>query len=184
MNIHATTILGVKRDGTVAIGGDGQVTLADQAVVLKHTARKVRRLAGGSVIAGFAGAVADAQALADKIEGKIEASRGNLRRAAVEFAKEWRTDKILRQLNAILVVADKDAMLVVTGDGNVLEPDSGVVGVGSGGPYAQAAATALLAHTSLSAEQIVSEALSIAADICVYTNRNLTIETIPAEGGS
>jgi ATP-dependent HslUV protease, peptidase subunit HslV len=181
MSIHGTTILGVKRGGQVAIGGDGQVTLAEQGVIIKHTARKVRRLADGTVIAGFAGAVADAQALADKIEGKIEATRGNLRRAAVEFARDWRTDKILRQLNAMLVVADKEALLVLSGDGNVLEPDEGVVGVGSGGAYAQAAAVALLKHTKLGAEEIVREALAIASDICIYTNQNVTVEVLEAK---
>jgi len=174
----STTILGVRRGDQVVIGGDGQVTLSEQGVVMKHTAKKVRRLAGDKVIAGFAGAVADAQTLADKIEGRIEASRGNLRRAAVEFAKEWRTDKILRNLNAILLVADKEVLLVVTGDGNVLEPDDNVAGVGSGGAYAQAAALALLKNTEMSAREIVEASLLIAADICVYTNRNLTIETL------
>jgi ATP-dependent HslUV protease subunit HslV len=177
----STTILGVKRGNQVAIGGDGQVTLADAAVIMKHSAHKVRRLAKEAVIAGFAGAVADAQALADKIEGKIEAAHGNLRRAAVEFAKDWRTDKVLRNLNAILVVADKETLLVITGDGNVLEPDEGIIGVGSGGPYAQAAATALLKHTNMSAKEIVEEALTIAAGICVYSNRELTIEMLKAD---
>lgn len=179
--IRSTTILGVRRGDEIAIGGDGQVTLGDEGVVMKHNARKVRRLAGDKVIAGFAGAVADAQALSDKIESKIEATRGNLRRAAVEFAKEWRTDKVLRNLNAILVVADAETLLVISGDGNVLEPDEGVVGVGSGGAYAQAAAVALLQHTDLGAKQIVEEALGIAADICIYTNRRVTIETIGNE---
>jgi ATP-dependent HslUV protease subunit HslV len=176
---RSTTILGVRREGQVAVGGDGQVTLGDEGIVMKHKARKVRRLAKDAVIAGFAGAVADAQALSDKIEGKIESARGNLRKAAVDFAKEWRTDKILRHLNAILVVADSDTLLVITGDGNVLEPDEGVVGVGSGGAYAQAAAIALLKHTNLSAKEIVEQSLSIAADICVYTNHNVTIECLP-----
>ncbi|MCX7993970.1 MAG: ATP-dependent protease subunit HslV [Fimbriimonadales bacterium] len=175
-NMHATTVLAVRRDGQTAFAADGQVTFGE--VVMKHTARKVRWLYQSRVLAGIAGSAADAQALMDRFEAKLEASGGNLRRAAVEFAKDWRTDRVLRHLNALMVVADKDTMLVVAGDGNVLEPDEGVVGIGSGGAYAQAAAQALLKHTSLSAREIAVEALHIAARLCIYTNDNLTIEVM------
>lgn len=175
--IRSTTVIGVRRNGKSAIAADGQVTLGEQTI-LKARAKKVRRLSSGSVICGFAGSVADAQALSDKFEQKLEAFASNLRRAAVEFAKEWRTDKILRQLNAVMVVADKDELLVVSGDGNVIEPDDGVAGIGSGGPYALAAARALAQHTELDAESIAREALLIAASICVYTNDQITVETV------
>jgi ATP-dependent HslUV protease, peptidase subunit HslV len=145
--------------------------------VLKHTARKVRRAGNGKVVLGFAGAVADAQALQDRFEAKLEAF-GNLKRAAVEFAKDWRTDKVLRHLNALMLVADQEGMLLVSGDGNVIEPDDGVAGIGSGGPFAMAAARALSLHTDQSAEVIAREALRIAAEICVYTNDNIMVETV------
>src|SRR5579862_9952540 len=167
--VRSTTVIGVRRDGKTAIAADGQVTQGD-TTILKHTARKVRRLANGRIVCGFAGSVADAQALQDRFESKLETFGGNLKRAAVEFAKDWRTDKILRQLNALMLVADTEGMLLVSGDGNVIEPDDGVAGIGSGGPYALAAARALLHHTDLSAEEIAREALKIASEICVFTN--------------
>lgn len=177
--IRSTTVIGVMRDGKVAVGADGQVTLGDQGVAIKHTAKKVRRIGpGGNVIAGFAGSVADAQALTERFEAKLEQYAGNVRRAAVEFAKDWRTDKILRQLNAMMIVASSDALLLVSGDGNVIEPDEGVAGIGSGGPFALAAARALMAHTTLSVEEIAREALLISADICVYSNDKINVETI------
>ncbi len=175
-NMHATTVLAVRRDGQTAFAADGQVTFGE--VVMKHTARKVRWLYQNRVLAGIAGSAADAQALMDRFESKLEASGGNLRRAAVEFAKDWRTDRVLRHLNALMVVADADTMLVVAGDGNVLEPDEGVVGIGSGGAYAQAAAQALLKHTNLSAREIAEEALRIAARLCIYTNEHITVEVM------
>ncbi len=174
--MHATTVLAVRRDGQTAFAADGQVTFGE--VVMKHTARKVRWLYQNRVLAGIAGSAADAQALMDRFESKLEASGGNLRRAAVEFAKDWRTDRVLRHLNALMVVADADTMLVVAGDGNVLEPDEGVVGIGSGGAYAHAAAQALLKHTNLSAREIAEEALRIAARLCIYTNDHITVEVI------
>jgi len=167
----------VRRDGKTAVAGDGQVTLGE-ATIMKQKARKVRRLAGGKVVCGFAGAVADAQALQDKFEAKLEAFGGNLRRAAVEFAKEWRTDKILRQLNALMVVADTEGLLVVGGDGNVIEPDDGLAGIGSGGPYALAAARALMENTNLSAAEIATKALTIASGICVFTNAEIQVESV------
>jgi ATP-dependent HslUV protease subunit HslV len=175
-SMHATTVLAVRRDGQTAFAADGQVTFGE--VVMKHTARKVRWLYQNRVLAGIAGSAADAQALMDRFESKLEASGGNLRRAAVEFAKDWRTDRVLRHLNALMVVADADTMLVVAGDGNVLEPDEGVVGIGSGGAYAHAAAQALLKHTNLSAREIAEEALRIAARLCIYTNDHITVEVI------
>jgi len=175
--IRSTTVIGVTRDGKTAIAADGQVTLGE-ATILKHTAKKVRRIGEGKVVCGFAGAVADAQALQDRFETKLEAFPGNLRRAAVEFAKDWRTDKILRQLNALMLVADAESLLLVGGDGNVIEPDDGVAGIGSGGPYALAAARALLTHTQLNAEQIAREALRIASEICVFTNNEIVVEVI------
>ncbi len=174
--MHATTVLAVRRDGQVAFAADGQVTFGE--VVLKHTARKVRWLYQNRVLAGIAGSAADAQALMDRFEAKLEASSGNLRRAAVDFAKDWRTDRVLRHLNALMVVADRETMLVVAGDGNVLEPDEGVVGIGSGGAYAHAAAQALLKHTNLSAKEIAEEALRIAARLCIYTNDNISVEVL------
>lgn len=174
--LHATTVLAVRRDGQTAFAADGQVTVGE--VVMKHTARKVRWLYQNRVLAGIAGAAADAQALMDRFESKLEAAGGNLRRAAVEFAKDWRTDRVLRHLNALMVVADADTLLVVAGDGNVLEPDEGVIGIGSGGAYAQAAAQALLKHTTLTAREIAEEALRIAAHLCIYTNDNIVVEVI------
>jgi ATP-dependent HslUV protease subunit HslV len=176
--IHATTVLAVRRDGQTAFAADGQVTIGE--VVMKHTARKVRWLYQNRVLAGFAGTAADAQALMDRFESKLESVGGNLRRAAVEFAKDWRTDRVLRHLNALMVVADADTLLVVAGDGNVLEPDEGVVGIGSGGAYAQAAAEALLRHTQLTAREIAEEALRIAARLCIYTNDHIAVEVIEA----
>jgi ATP-dependent HslUV protease subunit HslV len=175
--IRATTIVAVKRDGHVALAGDGQVTL--EHTVLKHSARKVRRLYQNKVLAGFAGSVADAQSLADKFEGKLEASSGNLTRAAIEFAKEWRTDRILRRLEAMMIVSDGDRLYILSGDGNVVEPDDGVAAIGSGGMYAASAAKALVKNTSLSAKEIVEEAMQIAADICIYTNANVTVDVVP-----
>lgn len=175
--IRSTTVVGVRRDGKTALAADGQVTLSE-TTILKHKAKKVRRLAGGSVLCGFAGSVADAQSLQDRFEAKLEQFDGNLRRAAVEFAKEWRTDKVLRHLNALMIVADAEGLLIVSGDGNVIEPDDGVVGIGSGGPFALAAARALVEHSDLDAEAIARAAMGIAAGICVYTNNELTVEVL------
>jgi ATP-dependent HslUV protease subunit HslV len=176
---HGTTILSVRRDGAVALGGDGQVTLGN--VVVKATARKVRRLYGERVLAGFAGATADAFTLFERFEAKLDKHQGNLTRAAVELAKDWRADRILRRLEAMLAVADRATALVVTGTGDVLEPEYGIVAIGSGGPYAQAAARALLDHTALSAADIVKQSLVIAGDLCIYTNQNHVIETLDKE---
>jgi ATP-dependent HslUV protease subunit HslV len=172
---HGTTILSVRKGGTVVIGGDGQVSIGQ--TVVKANARKVRRLAKGDVIAGFAGATADAFTLFERLEGKLEQYPGQLMRAAVELAKDWRTDRYLRRLEAMMIVADKGVSLVLTGTGDVLEPEAGVMGIGSGGNYALAAARALI-DGPLEAEAIVRKAMEIAADICVYTNRNVTIETL------
>ena len=177
MKTRSTTVIGVIKDGQTALAADGQVTLGD-ATILKHTARKVRRLADGKIICGFAGSVADAQALQDRFETKLEAFGKNLKRAAVEFAKDWRTDKMLRHLDALMLVADKESLLLVSGDGNVIEPDDGVAGIGSGGAYALAAARALLAHANMTAEEIAREALRIASEICVYTNNQVVVETL------
>jgi ATP-dependent HslUV protease subunit HslV len=174
---HGTTILTVRKGGVVAIGGDGQVSL--QATIIKANARKVRRLGKGDVIGGFAGATADAFTLFERLETKLEQYPGQLTRACVELAKDWRTDRYLRRLEAMMIVADKDVTLVLTGTGDVLEPEAGVAGIGSGGNYALASARALL-DGPLDAEAIVRKSLDIAADICVYTNRNVTIETINA----
>lgn len=176
MTWHHTTVVAVRRDGQVALAADGQVTY-DQTV-LKHTARKIRRMYHDRVLAGFAGAVADAQALADRFEAKLEATNGNLRRAAVEFAKEWRTDRILRRLEAMMIVADREDLLLISGDGNVIEPDDNVLAIGSGGAYAAAAARALMRHTSLTAREIVLEAMRIAAELCIYTNDKVQCESI------
>ena len=178
MNItmHATTIVGVKRDGKVAIAGDGQVTL--DKTIMKSTARKIRRLYDGKVLTGFAGSAADAQALADRFEAKLEGVNGNLRRAVIEFAKEWRSDRVLRRFEALMIVADPEYLLVVSGDGNVLETDDGIAAIGSGGPYAQAAAKALAENTDLSAREIVEKALQIASQICIYTNSNITVDEL------
>jgi ATP-dependent HslUV protease, peptidase subunit HslV len=174
--IHGTTILAVRRDGRTAIGGDGQVTLGQTA--LKHDANKIRRLSSGKVLCGFAGSAADAFALLEKFEAKLEEYKGNLKRAATQLAKDWRTDRVLRRLESLLAAVDSDTSLIISGDGNVIEPTDGVIGIGSGGMFAAAAARALLKHSSLPAEQIVREAMLIAADICVYTNDKLTIETL------
>lgn len=175
--IHGTTVIGVRKDGQTAVAADGQVTMGEQTI-LKASARKVRRLADGKVVCGFAGAVADAQALLDRFESKLEAFGGNLRRAAVEFAKDWRTDRVLRQLNALMIAADEEGMLLISGDGNVIEPDDGVVGIGSGGAFATAAARALVRHTNFTAEQVAREAILIAAEICVFTNDRIVLETV------
>ncbi len=173
---HHTTVLAVRRDGTVALGADGQVTLGN--TVMKAQATKVRTLAGGKVLAGFAGSVADALALFTRFEAKLETFGHNLERAAVELAREWRTDKALRHLEALLVTADSSATLLVSGTGEVLSPDDHVLGVGSGGGYALAAARALMQHTDLSAPEVVREALGITADIDIYTNRHITVEEL------
>ena len=173
---HATTILCVRRDGKVAIGGDGQVTLGN--TVLKHNARKIRRLYGERVIAGFAGATADAFTLFEKFESKLEAYRGNMTRAAVELAKDWRTDKMLRRLEALLIVADKEHTFIISGTGDVIEPEEGIAAIGSGGPYAQAAALAFFDTTELGAREIIERSLKIAARICIYTNENIEIEEL------
>ena len=174
--MHGTTILSVRRHGTVVIGGDGQVTLGH--TILKANARKVRRLYNDKVLAGFAGGTADAFTLFERFEAKLEAHQGHLVRAAVELAKDWRTDKMLRRLEAMLLVADTKASLVITGNGDVLEPEDCLMAIGSGGPYAKAAAQALLENTELSAHNIVEKALSIAASVCIYTNHSLTIEEL------
>lgn len=176
---HATTILGVQRGKEVALAGDGQVTIGD--VVLKHNARKLRTLHDGQVIAGFAGAVADALTLFGKFETQLQSWDGNLRRAAVELAKEWRSDRYLRRLEAQLLVADGDSLLVISGEGDVIEPDDGVVSIGSGAPFATAAAKALVANTELSAEEIVREAMRITAEICIFTNDRCTVEVVRYE---
>jgi ATP-dependent HslUV protease, peptidase subunit HslV len=173
---HGTTILSVRRGTTVALGGDGQVTLGQ--VVIKGGARKVRRLYHDRILAGFAGGTADAFTLFERFEAKLDKHQGNLMRAAVELAKDWRTDRILRRLEAMLAVADRERSLVITGVGDVLEPEHGIVAIGSGGPYAQAAALALLGNTELGAREIVDRALAIAADICIYTNQQRTIEVL------
>lgn len=173
---QATTIVAVKQNGCVALAGDGQVTMGN--TIMKHGARKVRRIYQGEVLAGFAGAAADAFTLFEKFEGKLEEFHGNLQRAAVELAKEWRTDKMLRKLEALLIVADREHMLVISGTGDVIEPDQGIVAIGSGGPYAQAAALALVENSSLSAREIAFKALEIAGKICIYTNTNITVEEL------
>ncbi|MEA3394890.1 MAG: ATP-dependent protease subunit HslV [Pseudomonadota bacterium] len=177
---HGTTIVSVRRktaDGfDVAIGGDGQVTLGN--IVVKGTARKVRKLYHGKVLAGFAGATADAFTLFERFEAKLEKHQGHLQRAAIELTKDWRTDRVLRRLEAMLAVADRECSLIITGNGDVLEPENGVVAIGSGGAYAQAAAIALLGNTELSAQDIVKQSLSIAGELCIYTNMNHTIEVL------
>jgi ATP-dependent HslUV protease, peptidase subunit HslV len=171
-----TTILSVRRNATVALGGDGQVTLGQ--TVMKNNARKVRRLYQDKVIAGFAGGTADAFTLFERFEGKLEKHSGQLTRAAVELAKDWRTDRMLRRLEALLAVADRENSLVISGNGDVIEPEQSLIAIGSGGPYAQAAARALLENTRLSAREIVDKALNIAGDICIYSNRNICIEEL------
>jgi len=173
---HGTTIVSARRGARVAMGGDGQVTLGN--VVVKQTARKVRRLYHDRILAGFAGATADAFTLFERFEAKLEKHQGNLLRSAVELAKDWRTDRILRRLEAMLAVADRETSLVITGNGDVLEPEFGLIAIGSGGPYAQAAARALLDNTELPPADIVKKALTIAGDLCIYTNQSHTIESI------
>jgi ATP-dependent HslUV protease, peptidase subunit HslV len=173
---HGTTILSVRKDGQVVVGGDGQVSL--QNTILKPSARKVRQLAGGKIVAGFAGSTADALTLLERLETKLERHPGQLTRAAVELAKDWRTDRYLRRLEAMMAVADAETSLLLTGQGDVLEPDDGLIGIGSGGPFALAAARALIDVEGLSAEAIVRKAMAIAAGICVYTNTHLTLEVI------
>jgi len=173
---RATTVLCVRRDGRVAVAGDGQVTLGE--TVIKRTANKVRRLYKGQVLAGFAGATSDAFALFARFEGKLEEYKGNLSRAAIELAKDWRLDKALRQLQALMIVADKDNAFLISGTGDVIEPDDGILAVGSGGPAALAAARALLKHTALSASEIAREALLVAAGLCIYTNDQVVVEEL------
>lgn len=177
---RGTTILSVRRNGHVVIGGDGQVSMG--STVMKGNARKVRRLYHDRVIAGFAGGTADAFTLFERFEGKLEKHSGHLVRAAVELAKDWRTDRMLRRLEALLCVADKEASLILTGNGDVIEPENDLMAIGSGGSYAQAAATALLQNTELSAREIVEKGLRIAGDICVYTNQHLTLEELGPKG--
>jgi ATP-dependent HslUV protease subunit HslV len=173
---HGTTIVSVRRGQQVALGGDGQVTLGN--VVIKAGARKVRRLYHDRILAGFAGGTADAFTLFERFEGKLEKHQGHLLRSAVELAKDWRTDRILRRLEAMLAVADKEASLIITGNGDVLEPEHGLIAIGSGGPYAQSAARALLDNTELDAETIVRKSLGIAGDLCIYTNQQHTVEVL------
>jgi len=174
--IRSTTILSVRKDGHVVVGGDGQVTLGN--TVMKANARKVRRMGDGKIVAGFAGSAADGIALFERLEGKLKESGGNLPRAAVELAKEWRTDRALRRLEALLIVADATRTFLVTGTGDVIEPEGGVIAIGSGGPYALAAARALVDASSLSAREIAERALKIAGEICIYTNQQLAFEEL------
>jgi ATP-dependent HslUV protease, peptidase subunit HslV len=174
---HATTIVAVRHNGNIAIAGDGQVTFGGNTV-MKHNAKKVRRLYHGKVLAGFAGSVADAFTLFTKFEQKLDEFNGNMMRAAVELAKEWRLDRVLRRLEALLIVTDAEHLLIISGNGEVIEPDDGVTAIGSGGPYALAAARALIAHSSLSAAEIVRESLEIASSICVFTNNYITVEEL------
>ena len=173
---HGTTILSVRRGGQVTMGGDGQVTLGH--TVMKSNARKVRRVYHNQILAGFAGGTADAFTLVERFEGQLEKYSGNLKRAAVELAKEWRSDRALRRLEALLAVADREASFIISGNGDVIEPEDGLIAIGSGGSYALSAARALVENTELSAPEITERALNIAADICIYTNRHLTIETL------
>ncbi len=177
MQFHATTICAVRKNGKTAIAGDGQVTFG-QSAIMKANARKVRTLYHGKVLAGFAGSVADAFTLFEKFEGKLESYNGYLQRAAVELAKDWRTDRVLRKLEALLLVADKDKILMLSGNGEVIEPDGDAAAIGSGGFYALAAARAMVLHTEMEAKDVAKEALSIAADICVYTNHNIKVEEL------
>ena len=173
---HGTTILSVRRGNSVAMGGDGQVTLGN--IVIKATAKKVRRLYQGRILAGFAGGTADAFTLFERFEAKLEKHQGHLTRAAIELTKDWRTDRVLRRLEAMLAVADASASLIITGNGDVLEPEQGIVAIGSGGAYAHSAAKALLANTDLSAVEIIKKSLEIAGELCIYTNMHHTIETL------
>ncbi|TYO97491.1 ATP-dependent HslUV protease subunit HslV [Geothermobacter ehrlichii] len=174
---RGTTIICVRKNGAVALAGDGQVTLGN--TVMKHSARKIRRLGENRVLAGFAGSTADAFTLFEKFDAKLKELRGNLTRAAVEMAKDWRTDRVLRRLEALLVVADADTTLIISGAGDVIEPDDGIAAIGSGGAYALAAARAMVDSSELAARQIAEKALRIAADICIYTNDQITVETLP-----
>src|SRR5215210_5838962 len=174
--IHSTTILAVRHRDRAVMAGDGQVTFGQ--TVVKQNARKIRRLYNDKILAGFAGSAADSFALFSRFEAKLEQYRGNLERAAVELAKDWRTDRALRRLEAMLVVADKSSMFLLSGTGDLIEPDEGIIGIGSGGPYALAAAKALMRHTDLSAREIAQHAMTIASDICIYTNANLAIEEL------
>ena len=174
---RATTILAVKRDGKIAIGGDGQVTLGE-STVMKHTAQKVRTLYGGRTAVGFAGSVADAFTLSEKFEAKLEQYSGNLQRSAIELAKEWRSDSMLRKLDALLIVCDAETVLIISGGGEVIEPDDGVASIGSGSMYALASARALVRHSDMQAEEIVLNSLKIASEICVYTNDNIKVITL------
>ena len=172
----ATTVISVRHKGVIALGGDGQVTLSD--TIVKHHATKIRRLSDGKVLAGFAGSAADAITLFERFDAKLSQYKSNLQRAAVELAKDWRTDKYLRRLEALLAVCDSTHSLLLSGTGEIVEPDDGIIAIGSGGPYALAAARALIKHSDLSAEEVVREALLVAASICVYTNENVTVETL------
>ena len=174
--MHGTTILAVRRNGKTAIAGDGQVTVG--TTVMKHNAKKVRKLYNDKVLTGFAGATADAFTLFEKFESKLEQFHGNLTRAAVELAKDWRTDKVLRRLEALMIVADQERSFILSGNGDVIEPENGIAAIGSGGPYALAAAKALADHTKLDSRMIVEEAMKIAADICIYTNKEITVEEL------
>ncbi len=173
---HGTTILSVRRDNKVAIAGDGQITMGN--TVMKRNAKKVRRMYNDKMLAGFAGTTADALTLFEKFEAKLEQYRGNITRAAVELAKDWRTDKVLRRLEALLAVVDAEHSFIISGNGDVIEPEDGIIAIGSGGPYALAAARALSNHTSLSAKEIVQEAMKIAAEICIYTNSEIAVEEL------
>jgi ATP-dependent HslUV protease subunit HslV len=176
MKIRSTTILAVRRDGKVAVAGDGQVTLQDS--VIKHHAKKVRRIYNDKIVVGFAGAAADALNLSERLEAKLERYNGNLMRSAVELARDWRTDKFLRRLEAVMIAADESKMFLISGNGDVIEPDEGIIGIGSGGVSAQAAAMALVKHSKLDARRIVEAAMGIAASICIYTNSEITIEEL------
>ncbi len=176
MTMHATTILAVRRNGKTVIGGDGQVTVG--STVMKHNAKKVRKMYNDKILAGFAGATADAFTLFEKFEAKLEQYHGNLTRAAVELAKDWRTDRVLRRLEALMIVADNERSFILSGNGDVIEPENGIAAIGSGGPYALAAARALADHTTLDARVVVAEAMKIAGDICIYTNREITLEEL------
>ena len=173
---HGTTIVSVRRGNQVSLGGDGQVTLGN--IIIKASARKVRKLHRDQVLAGFAGATADAFTLFERFEAKLEKHQGHLVRAAIELTKDWRTDRVLRRLEAMLAVADREASLIITGNGDVLEPEKGIIAIGSGGPYAQAAARALLEHTEMTAAELVKKSLEIAGDLCIYTNQSHLIETL------
>jgi ATP-dependent HslUV protease, peptidase subunit HslV len=174
--LHGTTILAVRRNNKTAIAGDGQVTIG--TTVMKHNAKKVRKMYNDKILAGFAGATADAFTLFEKFEGKLEQYHGNLTRAAVELAKDWRTDKVLRRLEALMIVADHERSFILSGNGDVIEPENGIAAIGSGGPYALAAARALVEHTELDAHAIVEKAINIAADICIYTNKEISVEEL------